>query len=128
MAFLRDLCAAANRHLDAATLLDAGPHRGVAGYLFGIAAECAVKRLMPVAGIRNNDAFYKHFPELRTILRDVMERRSAKTLARFINDDAFMNNWDVTMRYAAAREVRPEWVARWASQARDVVGVMNAEV
>jgi hypothetical protein len=126
MAFTVDLTAAANRHLQAATtLLDS--RRDVAGYLFGIAAECAVKRLMALAGIRLNEAFYQHFPELRTLLRDFMSGRSAKVLARFINDDGFMNNWDIKMRYAPATQVRHEWVERWALQARDVVGAMNAE-
>jgi len=126
MAFETDLRAAANRHLLAGNELLSGSRHDVAGYLFGIAAECAVKRLMAIAGIRRDDAFYGHFPELRTILRNFMTGRNAQILARFINDDAFMNNWEITMRYAAARQIRADWVERWSKQAREVVGAMNA--
>ena len=53
MAYKSNYPAAARRHLDAA---DApyGPERRrvVAGYLYGIAAECALKALMKEAGLR----------------------------------------------------------------------------
>lgn len=76
----------------AAEAIRTGAHRGVAGYLYGIAAECAVKAMMEASGPRLNDAFYKHFPELRTILRTALRGQHGKTLARFVADDSFMNN------------------------------------
>ena len=92
MAFTSDMTKAARRHLSAADTIRDGVHRGVAGYLYGIAAECAVKAMMEATGPRLNDAFFKHFPELRTILRNGIQGRRQQTLALFIKDDSFMNN------------------------------------
>src|SRR5271165_4857767 len=52
MAFAIDMPAAARRHLLAADTLVQGPRRDVAGYLYGIAAECAIKAMMIDAGLR----------------------------------------------------------------------------
>jgi hypothetical protein len=118
--------AAARRNLVAAEALNQKANRGVAGYLYGIAAECAIKALMASGGPRINDAFYKHFPELRSILRNACAGRRSVTLARFINDDAFMNNWHVTMRYAEAKDIAEHWIDTWATQARGAVSAIDA--
>lgn len=125
MTFTHNMTSAARRHLHAAEALRTGAHRGVAGYLYGIAAECAIKAMMEVSGPRLDDAFYKHFPELRTILRTALHGRRGQTLARFVADDSFMNNWDIRMRYADARQIREEWIDKWAEQARRVVSAMG---
>jgi hypothetical protein len=125
MAFTHDMMSAARRHLHAAEELRTGKHRGVAGCLYGIAAECAIKAMMEVSGPRVNDAFYKHFPELRTILRTALQGRRGQTLARFVEDPSFMNNWDIRMRYADARQIRDEWIDKWAEQARRIVSAMG---
>jgi hypothetical protein len=125
MAFTHDMTSAARRHLLAAEALRPGAHRGVAGYLYGIAAECAIKAMMQASGPRLNDAFYKHFPELRTILRTALQGRRGQTLARFVADDSFMNNWDIHMRYADAKQIRDEWIDKWAEQARRAVSAMG---
>jgi hypothetical protein len=51
MAFAPNLRSAARRHLEAGSELNRGPRRDVAGYLFGIAAECAVKAMLIDAGL-----------------------------------------------------------------------------
>lgn len=126
MAFPPNVAAAARRHLVAADALNEAPTRGVAGYLYGIAAECAIKAMMEEAGPRSNDAFYAHFPELRTILRDASVGRRSQTLSNFINDDSFMNNWNVGMRYAKAKDIEDRWVDAWAEQARRAVSAIGA--
>lgn len=125
MAFSRDMTKAARRHLSAADAIRNGVHRGVAGYLYGIAAECAVKAIMEATGPRLSDAFHKHFPELRTILRNAIQGRCQRTLALFIRDDSFMNNWNIGMRYSDARQIRDEWIDAWAEQARRVVNAIG---
>jgi hypothetical protein len=126
MAFTRDLRKSARRHLEAAQTLATGTRKDVAGYLYGIAAECAIKVMMELAPVRNNDAFYAHFPQLRTLLRDALKGRRSIPLSTFINDDSFMNNWDINMRYADGAQVRPEWVAAWGGQASRAVSAMES--
>lgn len=126
MVFSVDMPASARRHLNAANLLRENK-ADVAGYLFGIAAECAVKAMMLEANVRSRgqerrqDPFYAHFPELRTMLRDMQLGRSAKSLIKFIEDDSFMNNWSTDMRYSPASEIRPNWIDSWAEAARQAV-------
>jgi len=122
-----DMPASARRHLEAAKLLRE-PKPDVAGYLFGIAAECAIKAMMLEANIRpkdrgqrRDDPFYAHFPELRTMLRDMQLGRNAKPLIDFIGDDSFMNNWSTDMRYCPGREVRLAWIESWAEAAGQAV-------
>lgn len=100
--------------------------KDVAGYLFGIAAECAVKAMMIDAGLppasdRRGDPFYEHFPGLRTSLRDTLQGRRGTPLIKFINDDAFMNNWSTDMRYSNGKDIDDRWIKKWADQARQVV-------
>jgi hypothetical protein len=51
MAFTPNMAGSARRHLQAATTLANGPRRDVAGYLYGIAAECAIKAMTVDAGL-----------------------------------------------------------------------------
>lgn len=133
MAFTHDLPRAAHRHLQAADMLRAAPgHRkDVAGYLYGIAAECAIKHMViPIQLPPEHDKRaieYAHFPELRTLLRDALQgrHRNSRALSVFIFNDAFMNNWHITMRYADARQIDSRWVEDWQQQARDAVNAMG---
>ncbi len=76
--YARDLARSARRHLQAAEhLLDETHRKDVAGYLYGIAAECAMKQMMINSGMRelvvekrNEDPFYAHFEELKTLVCD----------------------------------------------------------
>lgn len=131
MAFDPSLPEAARRNLQAAEALDKGPRRDVAGYLYGIAAECAVKQMaIPLSISTERDKkeiLYMHFPQLRTSLRDALAGRSKNTLTlrRLIGNDNFMNNWNVSMRYADARQIRDKWVDLWKRQAQDAVNSMD---
>lgn len=130
MAYEHNLPKAANRHREAADELEKGSRRDVAGYLYGIAAECAVKqmalRLPMPAGKSRNEIFYEHFPNLRTLLRESLQGRSGLPLLRIVENDSFMNRWDITMRYADAAQIRAEWIDSWRDQARAVVNAMEA--
>lgn len=133
MAYKPNLHASARRHLEAAdALYEAERRRDVAGYLYGIAAECALKAMMQDAGQRplgndkrKEDPFYAHFPELKTLLRDSQLGRAAATLKTFIENPSFMNQWDTDMRYCAGDEIKSEWVERWRNQARDVISAIG---
>jgi len=130
MAFSHQLPEAARRHLDAADALHDGHRRDVAGYLYGIAAECAVKQMvisLPMSSKHSKrDIEYAHFPELRTLLRDALRGRRAGQAWAFILHDAFMNNWHVSMRYADARQIQARWVDAWKAQAHQIVEAMAA--
>lgn len=125
MSFNPDLPAAARRHLEAADSLFEKRY-DVAGYLYGIAAECGIKALMLECGLKpqgdhRSDPFYAHFPGLKTQLRDAQLGRKAGTLRKFIENDAFLNNWDTSMRYCKGGEIAHRWVEDWRIQARNVV-------
>ncbi|WP_258593176.1 hypothetical protein [Mesorhizobium sp. AR07] len=112
--------AAAHRHLNAGNELSNTHRKDVAGYLFGIAAECALKSLMQSLGIkplareyRWNDPFYAHFKELKTLIRDHSEGRKHHDLLKYANDGRFMEHWDVTMRYSDGKLIEDAWVTLW---------------
>jgi|SRR5208283_1950307 len=128
MAFAIDMPAAARRHLLAADTLVQGPRRDVAGYLYGIAAECAIKAMMIDAGLRpsagsprREDPFLAHFPELRTMLRDALWRRRGTPLISFIQSDSFLQQWSIRMRYSHGKDIEERWITAWAQQAHQAV-------
>jgi hypothetical protein len=128
MVFATDMPTAARRHLQAAEKLSGGHRRDVAGYLYGIAAECAIKAMMIEAGFRpssdsarRDDPFYEHFPKLRTMLRDALQGRRGTPLINFIENDRFMNQWSTRMRYSHGRDIQDQWISSWAAQARQAV-------
>lgn len=125
MPFPADLPAAARRNLEAADALNTGQHRGVAGYLYGIAAECAVKAMVKELGLREDEIFYAHFPDLRKLLRDRLKGRKSAPLNALIQDDRFLNNWHISMRYANAREIQDSWVQAWREHARKAITTMG---
>src|ERR1039457_7188314 len=81
MAYSQDFRKSALRHLKAAQVLhgwaghgDQPGCRAVAGYLFGLAGELAVKEIMRNSGFkpganRRDDPFFAHFPILRRCSR-----------------------------------------------------------
>jgi len=136
MAYSLDLASSCRRHLEAANHLntpEAKPKRpDVAGYLYGIAAECALKQLMLDSGMRplpeekrRDDPFFAHFPELKTLLRDCVHGRRAGELRRFAEDGQLMNEWDTRMRYAPGKEILPRNVARWKEHAEQLKQAME---
>lgn len=116
-------------------LLDQDPPNGkrdVAAYLYGIAAECALKELMRQAGIRplprerrRDDPFYMHFPELKTALREHAGARGHTALRRHAENSALMAEWDTAMRYTRGSDVPSKSVARWREQALELVQEME---
>ena len=130
MAFTPNMKAAAHRHLNAADALNTGHRRDVAGYLYGLSAECAVKAMMIDAGINPSDVsqngpFYLHFPHLRTALLDNVTGRRGAVLARLISNDSFFSHWAIDMRYCKGEEILPSWVNAWSAQARNAVGAIG---
>lgn len=130
--YAQDMRKAAYRHLEAAEILFGGNRKDVAGYLYGIAAECALKHLMKVSGMRplpredrRNDPFYAHFEELKTLIRDAPPSRRSAELRKYVEKSSFMQRWDIAMRYSHGRDIQPEWVDRWRNDARDVVSAMD---
>lgn len=126
----QDMRAAARRHFEAAETLRHTSRTDVAGYMYGIAAEAAIKSLMLQSGMRprpnsRDDPFYVHFEGLKTLLRDTASGRWATELRRFSDNNAFMQYWDITMRYSDGKEIRPEWVDRWRRDADDALQVMS---
>ena len=135
--YLIDLAKSARRHLETATYLDEekgrAQHGAIAGYLFGIAAECAMKEIMRDSGMRplpaeqrREDPFYAHFPQLKTMLRNSARGRRAGELRKWSEDDNFMREWDTDMRYAPAKDIEQADIQRWRSHASLVLVAMNA--
>jgi len=134
MSYSVDLEKSAKRHLQAADLLNRPHPNGrpdVAGYLYGIAAECALKQILRGSGVpplpeaeRRNDPYYEHFPRLKTLLRDSLRGRRAGDLRRYAEDDSLMSDWGIEMRYAPGHEVLRH-VDRWRQQAHKLVDDMQ---
>lgn len=126
-----DYANAARRHLGAAELLDRDFPKGrrdVAGYLYGIAAECALKEMMRRSGmpLDRESGFYLHFPDLKgAILNDAKGRGNAQ-LSRYANDGGLMREWNVKMRYAHSSEVLSKCIDEWATQAKGLTDDMGA--
>lgn len=123
MEYSQNLADAARRHLNAAIVLhiDVEPgtrpgNRAVAGYLFGLAGELALKKIMLNSGMRplqnmqkRDDAFYAHFPLLKTMLRNQAKGRLQAQLVRYATDAKLFHDWDTIMRYAPTQDIRGQW-------------------
>lgn len=139
MAYSWDLAVAARRHLRAAnelnTIASAGAQPGcsaVAGYLYGLSGELAVKRMMMLSGMRplppgEPDPYYAHFPNLKHRLKDNAEGRRAGELRKIAEDPALFRNWDTKMRYAPTGEIPAALVAAWKASAEALVQSMDLE-
>lgn len=137
MAFTQNVENAARRHFGAAEILYEQARPGdqpgcmaVAGYLFGIAGELAVKQLMRNSGMtplaeahRRDDPFFAHFPQLKTLLATAVGRRAVE-LRRLSEDPRLFQNWDVAMRYAPTTEVNRNWVEAWKDSAGKLIHKM----
>jgi len=137
MAYEQNLGKSAHRHFQAAELLYADKtvhrnHKPVAGYLYGIAGELAVKKLMQKSGIkeldkkeRHSDPYFKHFPELRTLLKDATGLRAGE-LRRIAQNTTLFRNWNTSMRYAPGSAVQSDWVDAWTESAKFLLDRMEA--
>ena len=138
MPYSQDMSNAARRHLKAAQILHAQDGHGnqpgckaVAGYLFGLAGELAVKEIMRKSGItplpqadRRDDPFFAHFPELKTMLSTEKGRRSGE-LRKFSDDAGLFQNWNIAMRYAPTKDINPSWVENWKLSAEQLIARMD---
>lgn len=125
MKYQVDLQKAARRHLKAAQVLydetGAGAQPGckaVAGYLFGLAGELAVKVLMRDSGV---NPIAQHFPKLKSTCIELHGRRSGE-LRKLLDDARLFQNWDIAMRYAPTKDIDPDWIPAWKTSAEDLVG------
>jgi hypothetical protein len=139
MAYSQDMRKAAIRHLRAAQILyeRGGPGeqpgcKAVAGYLFGLAGELAIKELMRESGMiplpheeRRDDPFFAHFPVLKTLLSLTAKGRRAGDLRKISEDSRLFQNWDVSMRYAPTKEIGAIWVETWKVSAERLVERMG---
>ena len=140
MSYRQDLSNAAKRHLRAANelhgLTSGGSQpgcRAVAGYLFGLSGELAVKAMMrdsgmvPLAGDRrSDDPYFAHFPELKSRLRNAKIGRRSSELRIIAETSALFQNWDTDMRYAPTGDINHAWVDSWKISAHDLVNRMDS--
>lgn len=123
-----DLPAAARRHLRSADQLVVAAEQAQAGYLLGLAAECAVKAIATtVPSLRRDEVSYAHFPELRRHVLDYGAGREAARLVRALSaPSGFFGGWRIALRYGPDRAVRSDQVVRWRSDAAAALSLMEA--
>jgi len=132
MAYSTNFIDAAHRHKQAADCLYDGEisrrRRDVAGYLYGLAAECALKEILRRSHSRiladYPDTLRAHFPHIKTGIRDTAFGRHATRLQRFCGT-GFMQEWDITMRYAHRRDVSDARVTQWRADATAAIETME---
>ena len=139
MAYTKNMRVAAHRHLTSAQVLHAEAKPGarpgclaVAGYLFGLAGELAIKEMMRDSGIRplssaerRDDPFYAHLPVLKSMLSTATGRRSQE-LRKLSENSVLFQNWDTDMRYAPTTEINEVQVDAWKLSAEKPVDQMEA--
>ena len=139
MAYRRDLSSAARRYLKSAQILyattEAGTqpgNRAVAGYIFGLAGELALKEMMRVSGMvelpeneRRSDPFYAHFPGLKILILERVHGRRAGELRKFAENNNLFANWHTNMRYAPTNDIEASWVNAWKQSAESLVAQMD---
>ncbi len=139
MAYGEHLKQAARRNFNAANVLygavAAGVQpgcRAVAGYLYGLTAEIAVKQIMLDSGImglpvdqRKDDPHYAHFPSLKTLLARMVRGRRATELRLIAEDPGLFQDWNIEMRYRATDWVSDDSVAKWKKSAENLVAQMG---
>ncbi|MCT8267819.1 hypothetical protein NYQ83_11100 [Afifella sp. JA880] len=119
--FTSHLTKAAHRNWAAAERLKnaEAPDRTTAGYLYGIAAECAIKALY--RGISwttdsKDGPVYAHFPEIKAKLRDSISGRGATQLVQF-TDQHYMEGWAIKIRYSDGARPDAATLERWRADA-----------
>lgn len=119
--FTPNMTKAAHRNWAAAERLrDAeAPDRTTAGYLYGIAAECAIKALfrdIPWTNDSREGPVYAHFPQLKAKLRDAISGRGAALLTQFV-DQHYMEGWAIDVRYSDGKRPDAATLDRWRAHA-----------
>lgn len=125
MAFTPDLEAAANRHYEDACMLQNDRRYDNAGYHFGLAAECAIKKKLRDFGTLMNDpAIWKHWPELRELASLALQGRKAAPTRQLVERASFMQRWDIAMRYSANGTIDATAAGRWQEDANQALGLL----
>ena len=119
--FTQNMTKAAHRNWAAAERLrDAGaPDRTTAGYLYGIAAECAIKAMyrdISWTDDSRDGPVYAHFPSIKAKLRDAISGRGASQLAKF-TDQHYMEGWVIDIRYSDGARPDVATLEKWRSDA-----------
>lgn len=141
MAYSHDYQISARRHFKAAetlyTLNSGGSQPGskaVAGYLYGLAGELAVKRMMLQSGMRplgndqrRDDPFYKHFPELKSFLQSAATGRRSGELLTMARTVQTFREWSTDMRYAPTLEIPAARVDGWQGDAKKLINQMEEQ-
>ncbi len=122
----------ANQHYEAARTLHDRQQKAVAAYLFGLAAECAVKAIMVNSRIPGHadreSAYYAHFPDLRHQLHDVLAGRKNFNELKFATKDDFFADWHISIRYAESGHILGllNRYDRWFENAKTAINAMAA--
>ena len=129
MAYSANLAQAAQRHFDDAKKLQAEKRFDNAGYHYGLSAECAIKsKLQEIWGRDDHpdihEAMYAHFQGVRNAVLAAVNGRSANALRNLLDSPAFMQWWDISMRYAENGTVQETVVKRWREDANASLGVL----
>ena len=141
MTYSRDFQISARRHFKAAKTLHVlntpGAQPGakaVAGYLYGLAGELALKQMMIHSGMRplaadrrGYDPFYKHFPELKTSLLDAATGRRSGELLKVARTASIFQQWSTDIRYAPTQEIPAFRVDGWQEDAKNLIGQMEEQ-
>ena len=119
--FTPDMIKAAHRNWNAAEKIykSIARDRTTAGYLYGIAAECAIKALfrdLPWTKDKEDGPVYAHFPQLKSKLRDDLDGRMAANLTQF-TDQHYMEGWAIAIRYSDGNRPDQETLEHWRSDA-----------
>lgn len=139
MAYRLNLRGAAKRHLRSADelyeLTSTGSQpgcRAVAGYLFGLSAELALKEMMRASGMRplpaerrRDDPFHAHFPDLKTLVLNGAQGRRAGEIKKIAETPAMFQNWNINMRYAPTEDIEPDWIESWRASAHELDKLME---
>ena len=139
MAYGQDFCRSARRHFRAAqelyAIASSGAQPGckaVAGYLFGLAGELAVKEMMRESGMsplppeqRRDDPYFAHFPYLKDRLKDHVAGRRSGELRRIAESASLFQHWNTDMRYAPTSDILDAWIDAWSASAKSLLEQMD---
>lgn len=128
MAYTVNMEKAAERHyIDGNALMETRRNDN-AGYHFGLATECVIKHVLSTThDLRPDDeAWWKHFPDLRLLAETFLSTRAQAALLRtIIEDGSLMQGWNIAMRYALDGSVQPHQAQRWKDQANKALGLLH---
>lgn len=127
-----DYAAAARRHYqDAQLLLGAGKHAN-AGQLYGFVAECGLKAVLVISGVRRDadgsvpdpKTFRQHMPQLSsrisTLGHLIPDGRLAQTYFARMPSISHFHDWSVDHRYWRDSALPSASVVAWAAAAKEV--------